>query len=127
MADSILLNQATIDATYDASPVAIGTNALSTTLISGLTATKSASSSVWLSGNLTYTIVIDNQAGEDLVNPVITDQLDISQVEFITGSVKIDGTPTSNYTHTVGGLLTITVPTVTAGTTTTVTFQVSKL
>lgn len=42
-------------------------------------------------GNLTYTIVINNEADEDYTSPVITDMLDTNLITFVEESVTVDG------------------------------------
>ncbi|MCL2234682.1 MAG: hypothetical protein FWC02_03285 [Firmicutes bacterium] len=125
MADLILENVAGLAGTYDSLPLSLDTNALSTTLVPGLAATKSASVSVWASGYLTYTITIDNQADEDFVAPTLTDLLDVLKISLVSNSVKVDGSTTA-YTY-IAGLLTVVLPTIVKGATTVVTFQVEMV
>ena len=98
------------------------------TMISGLTITKTADKPVWADGNLTYSIVINNQAEKDYVTPEITDVLD-SLIDFVPESVTIDGVQaeTSSYSYNEGTkTLTINLDDITAGKSKTVTFQVKK-
>lgn len=79
-------------------------------------------------GNLTYSIVINNQAEKDYVTPEITDVLD-SLIDFVPESVTIDGVQaeTSSYSYNEGTkTLTINLDDITAGKSKTVTFQVKK-
>ena len=127
MADSILLNKALLNGSYDSSAVELDSNILSTTIVTGLTVTKSASADIWLNGYLTYTVTIANDADEDFVDPIMTDTLDITQIALVDNSVKINGV-TAAYTYdSETGLLTVEIPTVTAGTSATVTFQVQMI
>lgn len=98
------------------------------TMISGLTITKTADKPVWADGNLTYSIVINNQAEKDYVTPEITDVLD-SLIDFVPESVTIDGVQaeTSSYSYNEGTkTLTINLDDITTGKSKTVTFQVKK-
>ncbi|MCL2255981.1 MAG: hypothetical protein FWC11_03885 [Firmicutes bacterium] len=127
MADSILFNKVLVSGTYDSLPLGVDSNELNTTIVSGLTAVKSASVSVWASGYLTYTITIDNQADEDFVTPTLTDILDITQIKLVANSVEVDGIITT-YTYVgLTGLLTIVLPTIEQGETMIITFQVEMV
>lgn len=45
---------------------------------------------IWSEGDLTYTIVINNQTEESYTSPVITDILNTSLVTFVNDSVTVD-------------------------------------
>ena len=110
-------------------------NNISTTLIAtvnivdGLSLVKSADKTNWNSGDLMYTITINNETENNYEKPVITDIIDTSLVTFIDGSVTIDGTKatSSEYkydeqTHT----LTVNLDTITPSSSSTLTFLVKK-
>lgn len=113
---------------YNDVPTSITSAVSVVTMISGLTITKTADKPVWADGNLTYSIVINNQAETDYVTPEITDVLD-SLIDFVPESVTIDGVQaeTSSYSYNEGTkTLTINLDDITAGKSKTVTFQVKK-
>ena len=85
---------------YNDVPTSITSAVSVVTMISGLTITKTADKPVWADGNLTYSIVINNQAEKDYVTPEITDVLD-SLIDFVPESVTIDGVQaeTSSYSY----------------------------
>lgn len=114
---------------YNSIPTSITSEAVLVTMISGLTITKSADKTVWADGALTYTIKIDNQAGETYTNPVVTDILDGTLVSFVDGSVTIDGVSATNdeYSFESGtNTLTVTLTDIPSGGSKTITFQVTK-
>jgi len=124
-----LSNTATVLGNYNSIPTEISTQALVVTMITGLTVTKTADKMIWSEGNLTYTIVINNEADEDYTSPVITDMLDTSLITFVEESVTVDGVKldTTKYTwDSSTGKLTINLEDVSVNTKKTVTFQVSK-
>lgn len=113
---------------YNDVPTSITSTVSVVTMISGLTITKTADKPVWADGNLTYSIVINNQAEKDYVTPEITDVLD-TLIDFVPESVTIDGVQaeTSSYSYNEGTkTLTINLDDITAGKSKTVTFQVKK-
>ena len=109
---------------YNDVPTSITSAVSVVTMISGLTITKTADKPVWADGNLTYSIVINNQAEKDYVTPEITDVLD-SLIDFVPESgVQAE---TSSYSYNEGTkTLTINLDDITAGKSKTVTFQVKK-
>lgn len=114
---------------YNNVPTSITSAVSVVTMISGLTITKTADKTVWADGNLTYSIVINNQAEKDYVTPEITDVLDSNLIEFVPESVTVDGVQaeTSSYSYNEGTkTLTINLDDITAGKSKTVTFQVKK-
>ena len=125
MADHVLLNSALFSGHYDSEPLDVPTNISRTTLINGLTATKTANKEVWLEGALTYTLVLTNHAEHPFTNPTITDLLDITQITLVANSVELNGSPRP-YTY-VDGLLTIQIPTIAVGGHSTITFQVHRV
>jgi len=127
MADSVLLNSVALNGTYDSLPLDVDSNILSTLIISGLTVTKSSDRAVWLSGNLTYTITVDNQADEDYATPTLTDTIDITQVALVENSVMVGGVVTAYTYDDLTGLLTVVLPTIETGETLEVTFQVEMV
>ena len=123
-----LSNTVRADGNYNQVPTSITSAVSVVTMISGLTITKTADKPVWADGNLTYSIVINNQAEKDYVTPEITDVLD-SLIDFVPESVTIDGVQaeTSSYSYNEGTkTLTINLDDITAGKSKTVTFQVKK-
>lgn len=124
-----LSNIATVLGNYNSIPTQITSEVLVVSMISGLTVKKTADKMVWGDGKLTYTIVVDNQTNVDYTDPVITDELDISLIKFVAGSVKVNGVEldSSKYTYDEGsGKLSITIETVGALQKSTITFEVEK-
>lgn len=126
---SELSNTATSVGLYNNISTAITSNTSVVNIIEGLTLTKTADKTNWGSGNLTYTITIDNQADETYSQPVVTDVIDTTFVDFIDGSVKINGAYATEQqyqydqdTHT----LTINLEDVTPSSTSTLEFLVKK-
>lgn len=126
---SELSNTATSVGLYNNISTSLTSNTSVVNIVEGLTLKKTADKTNWGSGNLTYTITIDNQADETYVKPVVTDVIDTTFVDFVDGSVKINGAyaTTQQYqfdqdTHT----LTINLEDVTPSSTSTLEFLVKK-
>ena len=128
MAKIITTNQADFNGSYgaDAVPITFASNLVSTTIVTGLTATLSANKQYWVDGALLYTIVVTNSSGETYSKGVLADQLDTANVAFDDDyAVQINGQKTSDYTLS-SGLLSVNLPDVEDGASLTVTFQVTK-
>lgn len=128
MATKTTLNQADFSGSYgaDSTPITFASNQVTTTIVSGLTATLSANKTYWVDGALLYTVVIENSSGETYSKGVLADQLDTANVTFDNDyAVQINGQKTSDYTLTEG-LLSVNLPDVSDGASLTVTFQVTK-
>ncbi len=95
-----LRNIVTTLGNYNDIPTFISSPVLVTTLISGLTITKSADKSIWADGAITYTITIDNQTTVSYTESKVTDILDAELVEFVDGSVTIDGQKATSEQYT---------------------------
>lgn len=124
-----LNNTALATGTYNSIPTQLTSNTSIVNVIEGLSLTKTANQKNWSSGDLTYTIELDNQAEETYESPVITDVIDTNLVEFLEGSVIINDTVATesqyNYdkaTHT----LKITLENIAPSSKTTITFRVKK-
>lgn len=87
-----LTNSVTVVGTYNNLSTSLTSEAVVVSMISGLTVTKTADKMSWADGLLTYTITVENQTNADYVNPVITDILDGTLVDFVTDSVVINST-----------------------------------
>lgn len=112
---------------YNSIPTSITSNASVVVMIDGLTITMTADKSVWADGDLTYTIVINNGTEKAYENPVITDKLDTTLVEFIDGSVMIDGVAATSSEYTFNtDTLTINLSTMNQNDTKTISFKVRK-
>ncbi len=112
---------------YNSIPTSITSNASVVVMIDGLTITMTANKSVWADGDLTYTIVINNGTEKAYENPVITDKLDTTLVEFIDGSVMIDGVAATSSEYTFNtDTLTINLSTMNQNDTKTISFKVRK-
>ena len=127
--ETSLNNIASVLGNYNSIPTQITSDVLVVSMISGLTVKKTADKMVWGDGKLTYTIEVSNQTNVDYTNSVITDELDISLIKFVSESVKVNGTQleSSKYTYDdASGKLTINIDDVAALQTTTITFEVEK-
>lgn len=85
-----LNNIALAKGNYNNIPTLITSNKFTVNLTNELTITKESNKTNWTSGNLTYTITITNKTNKSFEQPVVTDIIDTSLVDFIEGSVKID-------------------------------------
>lgn len=124
-----LSNLATAVGTYNSIPTSITSQAVVVNLVSGLTITKTADKQSWADGVLTYTITVENQASENYVKPVITDILDDTLVDFVGGSVMINGTKAEDAQYqydTASHTLTIQLDDITPTQSSVATFQVTK-
>lgn len=124
-----LNNTATAAGIYNNIPTSITSNVSVVNIIEGLTLTKEADKQNWGSGELTYTIVIDNQTDKTYSSPIVTDVLDATLVEFVEGSVKVNDMPldTSKYSFDDRtSTLTVNLDDVGATSETTLTFRVTK-
>ena len=127
--ETTLNNTATVLGTYNEIPTTLTSEVLVTTLLSGLTVTKTADKEVWADGNLTYTITVDNQTTETYTSPVITDILDKDLVTLLTDTIKINDTAatTSDYEYEeAAGKLIVNLSDIAPSSKVTVTFQVTK-
>lgn len=91
-----LNNIALAKGNYNNIPTLITSNKSVVNLTSELTITKKTNKTNWTSGNLTYTITITNKTNKSYKQPVVTDIIDTSLVDFIEGSVKIDNVISRN-------------------------------
>ena len=127
--ETILSNTVSALGNYNDVPTAMASEAVLVTLLDGLKITKTADKPVWADGVLTYTIVLTNDESKPYTAPVVTDIIDNTLVEFITGSVMIEGVAATEEqysynenTHT----LTVLLDDIAATSTRTITFQVKK-
>lgn len=126
MAQVSLTNQAGLTGTYGALavPVVFSSNSVTTTIIQGLTATKTVDKTHWVNGPLLYTIKIDNTSGERFTKGVLTDIINpaLATLDTVYG-VTINGAKSTDYKFTAG-TLSINLPDLEDGGSATVTFQV---
>lgn len=124
-----LNNTATSVGNYNNIFTALTSNTSVVNIIEGLTLIKEADKTNWSGGNLKYTITVNNQTDKTYEKPIITDVIDTDLVEFINGSVIINGIEAStsqyrynNDTHT----LSVDLDDVTPSSISTLTFLVKK-
>lgn len=86
-----LSNVAKASGTYNDIPTSLTSNTSVVNVIDGLSLIKEADMENLGSGNLTYTITLDNQTDKTYTNPIITDQIDSILALFVPGSVTING------------------------------------
>lgn len=127
--ETILSNTISALGNYNDVPTAMASEAVLVTLLDGLKITKTADKPVWADGVLTYTIVLTNDETKPYTAPVVTDIIDNTLVDFISGSVMIEGVAATDdqysyneNTHT----LTVLLDDIAATSTRTITFQVKK-
>ena len=124
-----LNNTATSVGNYNNISTALTSKTSVVNIIEGLTLIKEADKTNWSGGNLKYIITVNNQTDKTYEKPVITDVIDTDLVEFINGSVIINGIEAStsqyrynNDTHT----LSVDLDDVTPSSISTLTFLVKK-
>jgi len=126
-----LINTASSVGEYLGLTTEMTTEAVVTQLVDDLNITKSADRDSWATGNLTYTITIDNQSEEPYENPIVTDTIDPTKATLVDGSVTINGTPATtptDYTFdAITGLLTVNLSDVAATSTTVIVFEVERV
>ena len=127
--ETILSNTVSALGNYNDVPTAMASEAVLVTLLDGLKITKTADKPVWADGVLTYTIVLTNDETKPYTAPVVTDIIDNTLVDFISGSVMIEGVAATDdqysyneNTHT----LTVLLDDIAATSTRTIAFQVKK-
>ena len=126
---NVLNNIVTSVGNYNNIPTSLTSNVSTVSMVEGLTLTKDADKKNWTSGDLTYTIVIDNKTDTAYENPKITDVIDDSLVEFVNDSVTINGVAatSSQYNYDdASHTLTVNLDSVNPSTTTTLTFHVTQ-
>lgn len=122
-----LINTVAAKGNYNSIPTAITSVASVVTMVEGLSITKTADKLVWAGGELTYTIVVSNDADQTYEDVVVTDVLDTTLVEFVDKSVTIDSVEatTGEYEYN-DGTLTINIDDIVASESKTVIFKVTK-
>lgn len=127
--ETILSNTVSALGNYNDVPTAMASEAVLVTLLDGLKIIKTADKPVWADGVLTYTIVLTNDETKPYTAPVVTDIIDNTLVDFISGSVMIEGVAATDdqysyneNTHT----LTVLLDDIAATSTRTITSQVKK-
>lgn len=124
-----LNNTAEAVGNYNNIPTSMTTTASVVTMVSGLTMTKTADKQVWVDGQLTYTITINNQTNNTYSAPTITDVLDPNLITFVDGSVTINdvaATADEYEFETTTNTLTVKLKDINASSSTTVKFKVAK-
>lgn len=126
-----LINIATSVGDYEGLSTEMTTEAVVTQLVDDLSITKTADRTSWATGNLTYTITIDNQSSSPYETPVVTDTIDPTLATLVDGTVTINGTPafsSDDYTFdAITGLLTVTLADVAATSETVIVFEVERV
>lgn len=127
--ETILSNTVSALGNYNDVPTAMASEAVLVTLLDGLKIIKTVDKPVWADGVLTYTIVLTNDETKPYTAPVVTDIIDNTLVDFISGSVMIEGVAATDdqysyneNTHT----LTVLLDDIAATSTRTITSQVKK-
>ena len=124
-----LNNIALAKGNYNNIPTLINSNKFTVKLTNELTITKESNKTNWTSGNLTYTITINNQTSVAYTTLVITDVLDGNLVTFVNDSVTIDGAKAESLQYnydTSTNTLTVTLEDLAPSSSKTITFQVTK-
>lgn len=124
-----LNNVASVVGNYNNIPTSITSLISVVTMIDGLTITKNTDKKNWADGELTYTIVISNNAEKTYESPVITDILDKNLIEFVNGSVTIDNIPATEQEYQIEestNTLTIKLTDINVSSSKTITFKVRK-
>lgn len=94
MAEVILKNYADVAANYEGEALDFRSNEVSTTIVRGLSATKTANKTFWVNGLLEYTITVTNDSGVELTGGHLVDDLDASIITLDqTSGVFVNDVP----------------------------------
>lgn len=126
MSKKTLKNTGTFEARFENESINFKTNENDTTLISGLTATKTADQKFWLNGPLIYTVTVTNELGSALSDVVFIDHLDPSAIALdLSYGVYVDDSSVNYNFYT--GKLSVDLHTIQEGQTVVITFRVVKI
>lgn len=129
MAEYNLVNETSVAGMMGAKALAMDSIPVATLMTDELSIEKEADRDVWVTGELTYTITVENTSGVAYTDAVLTDTLDAA-ITLVEGSVKINGSiavKDTDYTF-VGRVLTVYLPDIPAATgKAIVMFRVSKV
>lgn len=126
---SSLNNFVTATGDYNNIPTSLTSNSSVVNLIDGLNLTIEADQPNWVMGELTYIITLTNNTTTAYEQPIIKDTLNTTLVDFVSGSVEINGSTLeqSKYTYIEStGLLTINLDDVGPSSNVVLTFRVTK-
>lgn len=126
MASFIIKNYGDFSGTMDAEALSFSTDTAEVTIVTGITATKTADKTYWVNGELTYVVILTNDAeNAAFEGGTFVDTLD-SRITLVTDSVLVKGVA-QPYTF-VGNVLTVAnLPTVNPGSTLSVLFKVVQV
>ena len=124
MADVNLSNSASVTGTYETGALTLTSNVVTTEIVNGITIVKAADKEKWSTGELTYTITIENNAQNTLESPTVVDILDPTLVKLVDNSVKVNSSDAQYTYEEATGTLSINLEDMTVGTTSVITFRV---
>lgn len=124
MADVNLSNSASVTGTYETGALTLTSNVVTTEIVNGITIVKAADKEKWSTGQLTYTITIENNAQNTLESPTVVDILDPTLVKLVDNSVKVNSSDAQYTYEETTGTLSINLEDMTVGTTSVITFRV---
>lgn len=126
MADVSLSNSASVTGTYGMSPLTLESNFVITQIVDGLSIKKEVDKQKWVTGELTYTITVENNADNSYEGPILTDVLDPSLVNLVNNSVTVNGVIRQYDYEESTGKLAINLDTISKGETSVITFRVQR-
>ena len=124
MADVNLSNSASVTGTYETGALTLTSNVVTTEIVNGITIVKAADKEKWSTGELTYTITIENNAQNTLESPTVVDILDPTLVKLVDNSVKVNSSDAQYTYEETTGTLSINLEDMRVGTTSVITFRV---
>ena len=124
MADVNLSNSASVTGTYETGALTLTSNVVTTEIVNGITIVKAADKEKWSTGELTYTITIENNAQNTLESPTVVDILDPTLVKLVDNSVKVNSSDAQYTYEEATGTLSINLEDMRVGTTSVITFRV---
>ena len=127
--ETILSNTVSALGNYNDVPTAMALEAVLVTLLDGLKITKTADKPVWADGVLNLHNRLNKRWNKPYTAPVVTDIIDNTLVDFISGSVMIEGVAATDDQYSYNentNTLTVLLDDIAATSTWTITFQVKK-
>lgn len=126
MADVSLNNSVSVTGTYDLDPLILASNTVVTKIVKGITVHKTADKEKWTTGNLTYTITIENNADNPFETPTLVDVLDTNLITLVENSVLVNGVTKEYIFEKSTGTLSINLETIAVGGSSVITFRVQQ-